>query len=398
MMSKKISSAVFLLSLGLFSCQSDDVLDIQYQTENTPVVTRSITSNDDSYYIKEMAKYLNQATQNKTFISLLANEAKQQIDGDYNVLFAKSFNTKERTENNLLNSFIDGLTLTMAINERTEDFISFLNEVQQKSPLLNIYFPQDLEIEDFFNSQEFFTVILDPFFSDTENSTVYAYNKNGELVELSANEEPSVPYIVVGLNERITLTPETAITRSTSEPIFTNEYHSFYLPDCFNKEKETFIPSTYGTQRGNRSNPDVISRARFKSSSAIKEVEKWLRGAPEVHLTVIYADKSPADVILGPLLHNLQFNLGDNNWYTGPRRKKKPCDNFGNWSITNWINCQKTYMRYHFHEMDNKFKVTVNGWEVQFSGGDLIGDSKVNYSDNLGQTYHIGNMFEFDVK
>lgn len=398
-MNKKISSAVLLLSLGLFSCQNDDVLDdIQHQTENTSIVSRSVTSNDDSHYIKEMAKYLNQAIQNKEFISLLATEAKQQIDGDYDVLFAKSFSAKARNGNPLLSSFINSIPQTMGVNEKNEDFISFLDEVQRNSPLLNIYFPQDLDTEDILNSQEFFTVILDPSFSDTEDSTVYAYNKRGEIIELSTNEEPEAPYVVVGINERITLTPETAFTRSTSEPIFKNEYYSFYLPDNFNKDKEAFIPSTYGTKRGNRSTPDVISRAKFKSSNAIKEVEKWLRGAPEVHLTVIYADKSPADIILGPLLHNLQFNLGDNNWYTGPRRKKKPCDNYGNWSITNWTNLQKSYMKYHFHEMDNKFKVTVKGWEVQFSGGDLIGDAIVDYDDDLGKTYDIGNMFEFDIK
>lgn len=55
-------------------------------------------------------------------------------------------------------------------------------------------------------------------------------------------------------------------------------------------------------------------------------------------------------------------------------------------------------MKYHFHEMDNKFKVTVKGWEVQFSGGDLIGDAIVDYDDDLGKTYDIGNMFEFDIK
>lgn len=40
-------------------------------------------------------------------------------------------------------------------------------------------------------------------------------------------------------------------------------------------------------------------------------------------------------------------------------------------------------MKYHFHDMDNKFKVTIHSWKVQFSGGDLIGDAKVNYTDNL---------------
>lgn len=395
-MNKKTLCTVLLLSLGIISCQNEDFLDYcQHQTVTT---SRSISSKDDSYYVKEMAKYLNQATQNKDFISLLANEAKQQIDGDYDILLAKSFSTKEKSENPLLNSFINNISQTISDNEKNEDFISFLNEVQQKSPLLNIYFPQDSCADDILNSQEFFTVVLDPSFSDTNDSTVYAYNKNGEIVELSANEEPEAPYIVVGINERITLDSETAATRCTSEPIFKNEYYSFYLPDCFNKDKETFIPSTYGSQRGDRSTPDIISRAKFKSSDAIKEVEGWFRGAPEVHLTVIYADKSPADLILGPLLHNLQYNLGENNWYTGPRRKKKPCNNFGNWYITNWTNCQKTYMKYHFHEMDNKFKVTINGWEVQFSGGNLIGDVKVNYTDNLGMTYHLGSMFEFDLK
>lgn len=193
---------------------------------------------------------------------------------------------------------------------------------------------------------------------------------------------------------------ETAYIRSTQEAIFSNEYHSYYLPDCFNQKKvDEFIPQTRANSyRNNRSASDVISRARFKSSSAIKQVEKWLRGAPEVHLTVVYADYSSLDIITGPLLHNMQYNLGDNSWYKGKRRKKKPCDNFGNWYTLNWNGLQKKYMKYHFHEMDNRFKVTVNGWEIAFSGGDLIGDCKINYADPFGTTYHMSNMFEIDLR
>lgn len=392
MSKKNIFNTIALLAVGLCSCQNDEELTTlsDRQIETAPHVNTPIR--DESYYVLKMAELLNQAVgQDPTVVRYLQEEAARQIDGDFNVLLAKSIHSQVRATNPL-NAALSTQLESRSTSEATTS--SLIEEIKKNAPLLNVYFPEGQKLD----QDEFLTVILDPSFDDSKDKTVKAFNKKGEIVEISADEEPDVPYMVIGINERITLTSETGLTRSTSGPIFTNEYHSYYLPDCFNKEKKAFIPSTYASHRGNRSNPDVISRAKFKSSNAIKRVEKWMRGAPEVHLTVIYADKSPADIVFGPLLHNLQFNLGDKNWYTGPRRKKRPRDNFGNWYITNWTNCQKTYMKYHFHEMDNKFKVTVNGWEVKFSGGDLIGDSKVNYSDNLGTTYHIGDMFEFDIK
>lgn len=397
MIEKRKLSAIILLLVVLCGCHSNQLFEQCIADADDSSVSLYNVLEDEHYYVKKMAQYLSVATKNHDFVSLLAEEANQKIDGDYDILVAKSFNIGERSDSKLLNSFLSSLPNTVVAKEAGEAHIfSFLRAAQKYSPLLNIYFPQDVE-EKWLHTDEFLTIILEPSFSDTTDSIVYAYNQRGEQIVLSVDEEPLVPYIVVGINERISFSPDSTLARSINEPIFKNEYYSFYLPEYFNNEMK-IVETLYNNYRGERSNPDVISRARFKSSDAIKAVEKWLRGAPEVHLTVIYADYSPADIIMGPLLHNLQFNLGDNNWYKGKRRKKRPCDNYGNWSITSWTNCQKSYMKYHFHEMDNKFKVSINGWDVQFSGGDLIGDSKVNYSDVLGTTYHIGNMFEFDIR
>lgn len=380
------------LSFGLFSCQNDDNLPPDPNLKN--VMTKSV-ENDESYYVNKMAEHLNKAIQDPAVLEVLKEEAKKQMDGDYDVLLAQAFANGSTLSGNSVLSAV-ATKVSVSRSSAMDEFMALVEGFKKEAPLLNVYLPDD---QDFGAANDFLTVILEPSFNDREDHVVKAFNRRGDLIEISADEEPELPYMVVGINERITLEPQTVLTRSSEPAIFSNEYHSYYLPDCFNQvKKDSFIPQTRASYRNDRQNSDVISRAKFKSSAAIKNVEKWVRGAPEVHLTVVYADKSILDVLTGPLLHNLQYNLGDNGWYRGKRRKKRPCDNYGNWYITNWKNVQKSYMKYHFHEMDNHFKVTVAGWEIQFSGGNLIGDCKVNYGDALGTTYHMSNMFEIDVK
>ena len=387
-------NGLILLWVGLFcSCEKGE--DLQVLSNQEVELKQQVYSfgSDDDYYVFEMAKVLNKIiVKDPSLLIYLKEEAAKRFDGDFDVLVAKVLDDNEKQANPLSRTFFSQESFNLG---NGGSLSSFVEQIKKKLPLLNIYFPCTTELDP---ESDFLTVFLNPSFNDCKEKIVKAFNKKGEIVELSTEVEPTIPYMVVGINERVSLIPNTVLTRSSSEPVFVNEFNSYYLPDCFNSSKEDSIPFTYVAQRGNRSDSDVISRAKFKSSDAIKRVEKWMRGAPEVYLTVIYADNSPFDIVVGPALHNLQFNLGENNWYTGSRRKKTPCDNFGNWSITNWKNCQKTYMKYHFHEMDNNFTVTVNGWEVKFSGGDLIGDCKVNYSDELGFTYHIGDMFEFDIQ
>ena len=391
-MRKKISLyTIAFLSFGLLSCENDEnFVDVNPK----PIATQSAESTQEGYYVQAMAELLNKAVQKPIVFQSLQEEAAKQKDGDYDILLAQVLEDAGNG-NHLLNT-LTSRSVTMSTYS-TENVAALIDGFKKNAPLLNIYLPDGQEID---AANDFLTVILDPSFSDQDDHVVKAFNRQGDIIEISADEEPELPYMVVGINERYTLKQETAYTRSTQEAIFSNEYHSYYLPDCFNQEKvDAFIPQTRANSyRNNRSASDVISRARFKSSSAIKQVEKWLRGAPEVHLTVIYADYSLLDIITGPLLHNMQYNLGDNGWYKGKRRKKKPRDNFGNWYTLNWNGLQKKYMKYHFHEMDNRFKVAINGWEIAFSGGDLIGDCKVNYADPLGTTYHMGNMFEIDIR
>ncbi len=393
-MEKKIYLCVLTcFAFGLFSCQNEENFFDESNFRNN--VTKPTESNE-IYYVTKMAEFLNKAIQDPSILEALKKEARNQIDGDYDVLLAQALAvTSTRNESNLLT------TVTNKISDdqpsSIDEFMALVDGFKRDAPLLNIYMPDD---QDFAMTDDFLTVILEPSFNDCKDHKVNALNRNGDIIVLSADKEPTIPYMVIGINERITLEPEASMTRSSQSAIFSNEYHSYYLPDRFNqKKRDSSTPQTRSlSYRNGRITSDVISRAKFKSSDAIKAVEKWFRGAPEVHLTVIYADNSPMDIITGPLLHNIQHNLGENGWYTGSRRKKKPCDNYGNWSIIDWQHLQKKYMKYHFHEMDNKFKVTIAGWEVQFSGGDNIGDCKVNYSDALGATYHINNMFEFDVK
>lgn len=389
-----MKKSLFLVTLLVisFSCQNDQEFEIISERQNT-LENEVKNSYEENYYVHKMAELLSNAiAKSPEVVKFLQKKAEQKIDGDFDVLLSQIIDTGNSND-----QLYEAISIYNKANISKVDLGRLIDDVKRNVPLLNIYFPPTDQEK---INNDFLTIILEPSFDDSKDRVVQAINKKGEIIEITTDEEPEIPYMVVGINERLIPVPKEEISYITNRAVFSSEYYSYYLPNCYNVEDEKFpfiVPTAIGVkERGLEQ--DIISRAKFKSSDAIKAVEKWLRGAPEVHLTVIYADYSPVDLLVGPLLHNLEFNLGDDNWYTGPRRKKNPCDNYGNWYTTDWINCQKKYMKYHFTEMDNGFSITINGWDINVSGGDLIGGCKVNYQDVSGKTYHISDKFEFDVK
>lgn len=402
-MKQILNIAILIVILLCSSCQSDEVsmlYEQQTETSRRSNTLRNEANYNDFQYIKEFAKYINIAIQNKDFTSLLCDEAESKIDGDYDILFANSFNSITRGGKNLRDVFIESTNLLR--KEGSCDIETFIDCAQENCPLLNMYFPQDFDKDSILNSDEFLIVMLDPTFSDSnsKDSTVLAYNKKGDIINIPVDEEPSVPYIVIGINERFELQP-VQTSKLNFAPALTTKFHNYYLPDCYKQSKNKFESAILAScQRDNKDADDIITRARFTSSEAIKDVEKWFRGAPEVHLTVVYADKTaPLDYIIGQLIHSISVPMGENNWYTGSRRKKKPCDNFGNWHTIRWnVAAQKTYMTYKFAEKDNGFKIKVNSLiSLSIEGGDDIGQTQVAYTDELGRLYVCSNRFEFNL-
>jgi hypothetical protein len=397
---KKILRFYFLCSISIFifSCSNDDFeipLDTSFSEE--------ITTKTEDQCIEEMAMVLNSVVSNPQIFSSLKEEALKQIDGDFDVVLAKSLSKDivSKSGVSLFDLINDQLlkTKTMA----SYDFDEFVDHCKRQCPLLQIYMPDD---QDFSNMSDFITVILFPNFKDGKDNFVQAFNSKGEIVSISALEEPEVPYMVVGLNERFDLMPDKINTKNNLEqgPYFTTEYYAYYLPDMFKKKQQQGTKIQNKNTRASRNPNDkevyeVVSRARFMSRDAIRNVESWMRGKPEVEARIIFHQLgSLLDFVLGASTV-LSFDMGEDNWYTGKRRKPNPCNNYGNWKVVRWVPlAKKTKMKYIFVERDNGFSISINNnLTISLHGGDNIGEQYVYWGDNINKIYPVSNVFEFEV-
>lgn len=350
-----------------------------------------------------MAMVLNSVVSNPQIFSCLKEEALKQIDGDFDVFLAKSLSKDIVSKS--------GVSLFDLINDQllktkttaSYDFDGFVDHCKRQCPLLQIYMPDD---QDFSNMSDFITVILFPNFKDGKDKSVKAFNSKGEIISISALEEPEVPYMVIGLNERFDLMADKTNIKSyrDQKPYFTTEYHTYYLSDTFRKKDPLEKIMETKNTRANRNTSDkniydVITRARFMSRDAIRNIESWMRGKPEVWGRLVFHQLgSPLDFILAGSTV-ISLDMGEDNWYTGKRRKPNPCNNYGNWQCVRWVPLAKqTKMKYIFVEEDNGFSITINNnLTINLHGGDNIGEQYVFFRDNINRTYPVSNVFEFEI-
>ena len=148
-----------------------------------------------------------------------------------------------------------------------------------------------------------------------------------------------------------------------------------------------------------------IKRMYF-TNSALKAVEKWASGAPEIRLRVVCGDSNSATTVFtSGLLEPAKRGDINGSWWN------KSVD------ITNWrTNAIGTVLTFDWREEDwdddvtftiqASFEVKLGDWtikaggSVQFSGdegGDIIGNKLVHYWDESNKTYDIsGFKWEFE--
>lgn len=185
---KKLSlCAIAFISLGLFSCQTDEnLLDVNPK----PIVIPSAEFTQEGYYVQAMAELLNKAVQNPSVLQSLQEEAAKQKDGDYDILLAQ-FVEETGNRNHLLNT-LTSRSATMSTYS-TENIAALIDGFKKNAPLLNVYFPDGQEIG---VADDFLTVMLDPSFNDQDDHVIKAFNRQGDIIEISADEEPELPYMV----------------------------------------------------------------------------------------------------------------------------------------------------------------------------------------------------------
>ena len=163
-------------------------------------------------------------------------------DGDYDVLFneVKDLPLEEKNNSRKVSAitFLEGIENSFTKLGRTANGGS-AQELINTVPYLNLYYySPDYDYN--FNSSDILITYLDYTVEEFEQTTLIAYNKNGEMYEIDGITPPDIPVIVLGINERTNnknyYSPELAPNRAASydgtivhdENIFSIEYNSEY--------------------------------------------------------------------------------------------------------------------------------------------------------------------------
>ena len=180
-----------------------------------------------------------------------------------------------------------------------------------------------------------------------------------------------------------------------------------YKVRTVNNEGESAYSTTISTFASARNDGESLKIKRmYFTKEALKAVEKWASGAPEIRLRVVYGDKESATTV----------------FTSGILEPKKRNDINGTWwnksvDITNWCtNVIGTVLTFDWREEDwddnvsfsiqASYEQKKNTWAIQAGGsvnfkgdegGDVIGNRLVYYWEEPNKIYDIsGFKWEFE--
>ncbi len=286
-----------------------------------------------------------------------------------------------------------------------------ISSILEKDPLLNIYMP---DWGDLSKIDDYLIVILPKGMSDKEEYFVDAINSKGEIVKLSSKHEPKIPYLVIGHNERVVVSnSNTRSHKDNSDIIYQTKHYSYSLKKGLinfqtkNDRISEVEKATYSTGKKRKfllglDNIETIKWAEFTSLNAIKEVEAWTKGQPEVVCKISY--KKLGTSLIRKIFTDYEMedlDLGENDWYSGSNwwnglglSKMKLKRKHGNWTSIKWVRKAliTVPITYHFIEDDSlggvSMKLLGKKIVLELDGdGDDIGRFDVHFSDYLDREY-----------
>lgn len=155
------------------------------------------------------------AMENEDFRELIKEMALDKFDGDYDVLsqslHERKINNGKETVFELLSSVYD----EMYPNSNTNGY-TFLNEIIDVIPNLQVSVP--IKCSEW-TVQSFIPQVLPlPLSVDQQVETLPTYDSKGQISSVSIINEPSVPYVVVGVSERV---DENLVRIKNKQPTYT---------------------------------------------------------------------------------------------------------------------------------------------------------------------------------
>lgn len=304
-----------LLLLGFCSCHQNEIID---EKEFISIQKRSLSENEIHNNRVRFAIAVEKAIKNVEFKMILVEEAKKQINKDYDIVYDL---IKEKTLSNGL-SVADLLASTEIDNPnlRSNPHVNFyLNTLSLTDPTLTLFLfiPEDSDISDFDVNTIPIVSIIPQSFNVSTQSFIDKINSDGTTTPMSGTIDPTEFTFVTKKNERLIaldenyLTVDGSTTYSSNSPAIFNMYYvssgSYYdLYDGLGVI-HGLAPITPNTVPGpppsaggpgappsgpcvRETNPDRdnLHSFQFVDCASLENVSPWIDGKVELRLDVIY--------------------------------------------------------------------------------------------------------------
>lgn len=227
---KRFCNIFALIALLLMNCSC---------VEETQIELSQDVLSDYDIKVMSLAKAVNAAIrENPDYRCLIKNEVSKQFDGDYDYLFSTSMKHNVSPSEDLITK--SGYDEVITVKEllsyyfdpsdfRTKSSLDVLDEIIKEYPDLQISIPVHAEEWDPDNYTPSVAIIPEdceyPF-----TKILPGIDAEGNQIEIDAINEPDVPVIVIGLNERIDEPPVITLDNS---PLIQVEMGSVYLQGAY---------------------------------------------------------------------------------------------------------------------------------------------------------------------
>lgn len=419
-MKKKVMTLGVLLSILTITSCTDESMSIQEPRTNPNPEKQENLNLKATEGRALLAKLFATAINEDVVAEELSKKVSLEKDGDREFLLEEIIPSKDlRSTSSLYASLDRSFTRTKDLRSTTEhprlsnfeSFESFVKYVVSIDPLVQVSVLSKNEETSSVDlkKEDVLTVYLPENFDDQKECILTAYDKNGKIHYLKSSEEPSVPVIVIGTNERLI-----PVKKGTSV-LYNNNYgklyyegilHDYYFrPELFRPIGEITFPINPTTEpkydREKHSDyVDYLEKARFTSQSAMREFESFWGGRPEMKYTIIPV-KAPSIKFYGECTKKgwwkgatKDLNIRLFNWNR---------NDFGNYYLVHWTEIDGGALK----EITPKVPGNLFGIKIEATfkidlgeDDDEVGGALVAYNDKAlnGQRYDVGQMFQFWIK
>lgn len=299
-------SALILL---LWSCQEELAGDVDPDRQAQLVQNQLQTNGIKDKLASKIAQNLAASLDNPLVLDFIKTKADEKFDGDFNFLIEatrdEALATSDADNNKRTTTFGAVVAGVDGSNKRSlEDANSMLDSLAAFYPLAQVFIPE-FSSENFRTSGQDYLVAYIPISYD---DVIPAYDKDGNLHELSSEVEPTVPVIVIKENERLTVIPKENNTSSRvltcpilADAVFSNTSNNYYnTGDVYDSQNLCIGDSGGGSgsgsscDRDSNTSKDKVYRMKFNDMAALRHANEWFDGGQELELTITFAQPNGA--------------------------------------------------------------------------------------------------------